>query len=254
MGGIVIALIQHGSFDCFSAAATARVQADRAAVGELRTFSALREATRDVQPVPIEFRASDTPRGLALKSIMLKKGFEGFLQNLFNQTNEVYFLCWAWDFSGNPPFVYPGLGATPQSCIIPMKVDHLREFLGAGLALFPSRTVTAGLAIRIMLWESDQGARDFGKTMNELANTVRTSELTNLLSLITMATGVTGSTITAAYMAAGELTKAMSAILRANSDDYVDFYEGYYPASDPWSAGNETHRGNASEITLTRLL
>lgn len=248
-----MALIQHGSFDNFSAAATAGARAARAAIGALRTFSMLREATRDVQPVPIEFEASDTPRGLALKSIRLTQGFEGFLQSLFNPTNEVYFVSWAWDFSDNPPVEYPGLGATPQSCIIPLKVGQGREFLGAGIVLFPARTVTAGLAVRIMLWESDQGARDFGKAMTEVANTVKTSELTNLLSLIAMATGVTGATITAAAAAAGELAKAIGAILQANSDDYVDFYEGYYPAADPWAAGDEAHRGYASEIALTRL-
>ncbi len=249
-----MALIQHGSFDNFSAAATAKALEAQAAIGGLRTFSMLREAARDVQPVPIEFKTSATPRGLALKSIKLMQGFEGFLQRLFNPTNEVYFLCWAWDFSGNPPVEYPGLGAAPQSCLIPMKVGQLREFLGAGIALFPARTITAGLAIRIMLWESDQSTRDFGKAMIELSNTVKTSELTNVLSLIAMATGVTGATITAVATAAGELTKSIGAILRANSDDYVDFYEGYYPASDLWSAGDETYQGCASEITLTRLI
>ena len=248
-----MALIQHGSFGNFSAAATASARAGRAAIGPLRTFSMLGEATRDVQPVPIEFHASDTPRGLALKSIKLTQGFEGFLEGVFHLTNEVYFVSWAWDFSGNPPVEYPGLGAAPQSCIIQLKVGQVREFLGSGIVLFPARTLTAGLAVRIMLWESDQGARDFGKAMTEVANTVKTSGLTNLLSLIAMATGVTGITITAAAAAAGELAKAIGSILQANSDDYVDFYEGFYAAADPWAAGNEAHHGHASEITLTRL-
>jgi hypothetical protein len=105
----------------------------------------------------------------------------------------------------------------------------------------------------MMLWESDQGARDFGKAMTEVANTIQTSGLTNLLSLVATATGVTGAVITAAVAAAGELAKAIGAILQANSNDYVDFYEGYYPAADPWTTGDEVHQGYASEIALTRL-
>jgi hypothetical protein len=248
-----MAIIKHGSFEEFSATVTTQAQRAQSALAGLKTFSVLLEATRSVQPVPVQFAVSNSPRGLALKSVKLTQGFDGFLQKLFNRKNEVYFVSWVWDFSGNPPLQYPGLGATPQSCIIPLKVGQVREFLGAGIVLFPARTVTAGLAVRMMLWESDQGTRNFGKAMTEVANTIQTSGLTNLLFLVTTATGVTGAVITAAAAAAGELAKAIGAILQANSDDYVDFYEGYYPAADPWTTGDEVHQGYASEIALTRL-
>jgi len=249
-----MAIIPYGSFGKLSATVTAQKRKARSTLAGLQTFSLLLEATRAVQPVSVEFVVADSPRGLALKSIKLTQGFEGFLQKVFNPTDEVYFVSWVWDFSGNPPLQYPGLGATPQSCIIQLKVGQVREFLGAGIVLFPARTVSAGLAVRIMLWESDQGTRNFGKAMTEVANTIQASGLTNLLSLVAMATGVTGATITAAAAATDELTKAIGAILQANSDDYVDFYEGYYPAIDSWTAGDEVHQGHASEITLTRLM
>ncbi|MGV8120451.1 MAG: hypothetical protein AB2L14_11875 [Candidatus Xenobiia bacterium LiM19] len=44
--------------------------------------------------------------------------------------------------------------------------------------LFPVQKITAGLAIRIMLWESDRQARNFGKAMTEVANKINASELT----------------------------------------------------------------------------
>jgi hypothetical protein len=182
------------------------------------------------------------------------QGFEGFLQNLFNPTNEVYFLAWSWDPSGAPVVVYPGPTATAQTCIIPLKVGQVREFLGTGIALFPARQVTAGLATRIMLWESDQGARDFGKTMSEVVNAVKASKLNNLLSLLSLATGVTTATVSLVKDAAIELADVIGKILQANSDDYVDFYEGYYPAAEPWTTGDEMHRGNASEIVLARFV
>jgi len=248
-----MALIQKGSFDSFSAMIVASERAKRPALAGLRTLRDIREATRPVQPAPIEFEVSSTPRGLALKSLKLTQGFEGILDDLFNPTNEVYFLAWAWDLSGAPVVDYPGATGSPDRCIIPLQVGQVREFLGAGIALFPARKVTAGLALRIMIWESDQGARDFGKTLSEVANTIKASKLNNLLSLISLATGVTTATIALIKDAAIELAYALGKILQANSDDYVDFYEGYYPAAEPWTGGEEVHQGNASEIALTRL-
>lgn len=120
--------------------------------------------------------------------------------------------------------------------------------------MFPARQVTAGLATRIMLWESDGGARDFGKAMSEVANSIKASKLNNLLSLVSLATGATAATVGLIKDAAIELADAVGKILQANSDDYVDFYEGYYPAGDAWTGGDERHQGHASEITLTRLV
>ncbi len=86
-----------------------------------------------------------------------------------------------------------------------------------------------------------------------MVNVIKASKLKNLLSLIPIATDVTGTTIELVKAAALELPEAIGKILQANSDDYVDLYEGYYPAADPWTTGDEIHRGHASEITLTRL-
>ena len=249
-----MALIQRGSFESLSGMFAASVRESLPALDYLRTFSSLREATRTIQPAPIEFDVSSNARGIALKSLKLLKGFEGFLQNVFNRTQEVYFLSWSWDLSGAPVVNYPGASAIPQTCIIPLQAGDVRKFLGAGITLFPARKVTAGLATRIMIWESDHGARNFGKTMSEIANTVKASKLNNLLSVISLAAGTTTATVSLVKDAAIELSDLIGMILQANSDDYVDFYEGYYPAMEQWEAGVETHQGNASEITLTRLV
>ena len=50
-----------------------------------------------------------------------------------------------------------------------------------------------------------------------------------------------------------ELASVVGKILEANDDDYVDFYEGYFPASETWTVGDETYTGHASEITLNRI-
>lgn len=249
-----MALIQYGSLDGFSAMAGESVRSAFPTVNGLHTLSCLREATRAIQPVPIDFEISGERRGFALKSLKLIRGFEGFLGNLFNATNEVYFLSWSWDFSGAPVVEYPGALANAAKCLIPLNVARIRQFLGSGIVLFPARKITSGLVTRIVLWESDQGVRDFGKTMSEVANTIKTSKLNNLLSLISLAAGVSDASILLIKDAAIELASAIGVILQTNSDDYVDFYEGYYPASDPWTRGDELHQGYASEIVLSRLV
>lgn len=248
-----MAIITHGSFGDLTATFSVPAIKVRPALQNLRKFSVLREATRDVQAERIEFPQSPEARGLALKSILLREGFEGLLQNVFNKTNEVYFTALVWDLSGHPVIQYPESGATADSCIIPLKVGKLRELLGSGIALFPARTVTAGMAIRIQLWESDADIRNFGKTLKDIASTVKGSELNNLLTLIATATGSTVATLELIRKAAIELMAAVGAILKANSDDYVDFYEGYFPVSNNWTSGSETYQGHASEIQLTRL-
>ncbi|HEX3047505.1 MAG TPA: hypothetical protein VHY08_22325 [Bacillota bacterium] len=224
-------------------------------MGKIRVPSPLPGASSTgASIIPLEFPQSVTPRGLALKALKLSQGFEGFLQHLFNPTNKVFFLCLAWDLSGAPVVSYPGSAVPVESCIIPMKVGNVREFLGAGVLLFPARIITAGLAVRIQLWESDHDARRFGKTMEEVASAITNSKLSNLLSMISLATGAPGATIALVKNASLELMTLVGKILQANSDDYVDFYEGYFPANGAWSAGTEHYAGHASEIHLTRLV
>ncbi|MGV8120448.1 MAG: hypothetical protein AB2L14_11860 [Candidatus Xenobiia bacterium LiM19] len=237
-----MALIQNGSIAEFSAKSEAKPN--------LFTFSHLVEATRTIQPAEIKFTESTDERGIAISSIKLRKNFEDFLHNVFQQHNELYIVSWAWDFSGRAPFFYPGSDAKPDDCIIPIVVDKPRDFVGAGRILFPAQKITAGLAVRIMIWESDKQARNFGKAMVEVANTIKSSKLTNVLSLISMATGLTGVTLVTATAAANELANAIGMILQANSDDYVDCFEGYYPVNSPWEKKKETFKGYASEITL----
>jgi len=248
-----MSLIRHGSLDAFAATVVAPESAGLPNLGRLRTFSDVGEAIRAVQPAMLELPASSESRGLALKSLKLTQGFEGFLQNMFNPTNNVYFLAWSWDLSGAPIVEYPGSTATDRTCLVPMKVGQVREFLGAGVALFPARQVTSGLATRIMLWESDQSTRDFGKAMSDVAKTVKVSKLSNLLSVLSLTLGATTTTVTLIKDAVVELADAIGKVLQANSDDYVDFYEGYYPVAEPWTIGDEMHRGNASEIAIARL-
>ena len=234
--------------------------------GSFQQISALvgkaEEARREVGEAPMPmaggmdlYPTSDSPRGIALKSIRILEGFEG-IENIFDPDNDIYFVSWAWDFSGNPPMQYPGVGLSTNdgtaNCLIPMKVGRQREFGGSGIVLFPARRISAGLGVRIMVWESDQEKRDFGKTMLKVTKVIEQSELSSLLAGI--AAGTTAGTVAVIYKASVELSKLVGQILEDNENDYVEFFEGYYPVSEPWKQGIEQQRGQSAEIVLTHLV
>lgn len=215
-------------------------------------FNTLTEMSRSLDPRYFDLSESEDKRGLALKKLELTEGFEGFLGNLFKKTNEVYFLAWTWDFSGQAINQYPEEGVNPDDVIIKLKAGNVRKFIGEGINLFPKRKVKGGIAVRIMLWESDKNLRDFGKTLSETADSIQKSELNNLLALISTVTGVAGATVALVEKAALELAKIIGVILKANSNDYVDLFEGYYASDSDWNKGEDEYSGNSSKIVLNK--
>lgn len=218
----------------------------------IRNFSALNELSREFTPDLFELITSTDQRGIAIKSIKLTEGFEGFLQKYLNPTNEVYFVAWTWDLSGQPVNLYPDSKFNVQDVIIPLKVGNIREFIGQGINLFPKRRVKGGIAVRIQLWESDQNVRNIGKIITETAEAINKSELNNLLSYISKATGITGVKINLIKEASIELAKVIGIILQSNCDDYVDFFEGYYASDTVWTIEEESYGGNSSVLTLNK--
>jgi hypothetical protein len=187
-----------------------------------------------------------------VNSIGLHRNFEGLLDNVFDGKMEVYFIGLAWDLSGEEPYLYPGKAIDVQSVRIPIKTNSNREFIGDGALLFPPRVVSSGLAVRIQVWESDEDVRKLGKTISSVSDAVSKSSLTQLLSLIALAGGPTTATLSLIKDASLELAGVIGTILQANSDDFVDFYEGFYSASDRWG-GSKKYEGFASDITLGQI-
>lgn len=247
-----MSVIENGNLGEFDAKFAFEGKSDVKMEG-INNLKLLKQATRGVQESEIQFEVSREKRGVGLKSIMLKKGFEGFIQNLFNTKNEVYFIAWAWDLSGQPIQLYPASVHDFGKLLIPMKAGIARSFIGEGINLFPARRVTGGLSLRIQLWESDQDVRDLGKTIKEVNNIIRTSKLTNLLSMLASVALVQVATILMIKEASQELADLVGSILKANSDDYVDLFEGYYPASQKWPTTEITYQGYASEIQLAHF-
>jgi hypothetical protein len=247
-----MALIKVGSINNFSVTAKKEAIHKNESIEKVTTFTELSQVSRSVKPNSFELITSTDKRGLGLKKIKLEKDFGGFLNNLFGSTNNIYFIAWAWDLSGEPVNLYPGEDVNAETVLIPIKAGNLREFIGDGIPLFPKREVKGGIAVRIQVWESDKEIRHFGKAMSDTAEAIKKSKLNNILSLIAAGTGVSGLTITLVKDAAIELAGIIGTILQTNGDDYVDFFEGYYASDQKWIKNEETYQGNSSQLTLEK--
>ena len=174
------------------------------------------------------------------------------MQRVFNPRNEVYVVSVSWDYSGAPPVQYPAYTANPAELMSRLKEGEKREFIGAGLPLFPARRVVGGLSTRVMLWECDQDIRRFGTSMAHVSQAIQSSELTQVLSALA-GSNPTTAVISTVAQAALALTRVIGDLLKTNSDDFVDYFEGFYPASDSWNAAVEPVRGPCSAIELTKF-
>jgi hypothetical protein len=253
-----MALINVGSLDDFSVEPTPAAAADPA-LQAIESFSMLAGTKGEPPAESMQLPQSAELRGLTLQKLRLEAGFQGFIRELFNASSDIYFLAWAFDLSGqpiegtnSPVFFYPGaLGG--NGTLIPMKSEEVREFIGAGALLYPQRKITSGLAVRMQIWRSRKGERELGKTLKEVATVIQESELTQALTLVSAATGVAGATVAGVAQASVALTKVVGTVLANRGDDHIDYYEGYFPASDPWTPPDQSWHTNASEIVLGRI-
>jgi len=264
-----MAIIQHGSFGdtpvTFKKDAIAKM-ANAASLRLLDKVSLVQQASRSIQSQTLVIPESSNERGLALKSITLKKDFEGFIEKLFKDVNnhlgnDIYFVAWVWDLSGEPPVLFPSPDSSgnfdPQKCIFSVNVSEERAFGGVGINLLGPRKIVGGINVRMQIWESDRKTSDFGKAMTVVADTVKNSQFS--LDLISLAVGfatggVTTAPINLIAKASANLASAVGGILQAQSDDYVDFFEGYYPINYEWKPGKEiTENGFACKLVFTML-
>jgi len=192
--------------------------------------------------------------GLGLGSFTLYKNFDG-LRNLFNPQNEIYFIAWTWDLSGNAPYVYPAKSIEPGSWFHRVKKNDSIQFIGEGLNLYPKQEIKGGVGVHIEVWESDNDIRNAGKIVEEITSTIQESDLKNVLTGLA-ATNPTTATIAVISKAVLALSGEIGKILKNNSDDFVNLFEGYYDV-DSWTKGRETYKNPVNnpicEIILNRF-
>jgi len=213
---------------------------------------ALQELSFRIEPPPMNLAKSPNKWGLYLKNLALYKSFEGFIANLFNPINQIYFTSITWDYSGAAPFVYPPKGARGSKFLIPIKPHTKRRlFIGDGVSLWPSRTVVGALNIVILVYECDDDVRRLGETLVEIHDKVENSSLASLITAISanpsLAIGV------AIEKAVNELVGIIGSVMKRNVADYVDLFEGSYGTDKPQSPRIEKcdHESAGIELDFT---
>jgi len=106
----------------------------REAEKSISTLAVMEEVSRSVDNYSVQLKRSKEARGLGLKSIHLNRSFEIFLANMFRTGNEIFFMTWSWDLSGEPVFIYPTLVSKPEEVIFRLQKGDTFEFMGTGIA------------------------------------------------------------------------------------------------------------------------
>ena len=220
----------------------------------ITNFGALNRMTGTMSDIPFIPVSVPAPAGVMLQSITLHKGFEVFLQNCFNKTNEIYFLAWAWDLSGDSPVIFPETNAGDlENWIFPMKKGNCIETPGGGFHLLPKKGIKGGAGVHVEVWESDKDIQQTVETILEVTEAIHKSALTKILTGLT---NIYSPQIGLIHEAVSSLSKAIGEILKRNAKDYVGLFEGYYDA-DNWAEGLDLQKtpkkGNpACEIVLKK--
>jgi hypothetical protein len=245
-----MSLIKRGSLFDLSVKAKPQIVQEMDSLKEITTFRELVQVTRKSKPISFDLVTSPEERGLALKSVCLNKSFEGFLGN-FTKSN-LYAFSIAWDLSNKPIFYFPDPLSEKNQNMFTIGAGQTIEFHERGLPLYPKCKVNGGIAYKIMLLESDQNAINFSSFISAISDTVKRSELSYLLGLFSTATGVNGASILLISEAAKRLYSAIGDILKANSDDFIDYVEGYYPMTN-WVRDFDDIENHHSTVVINRF-
>jgi hypothetical protein len=224
-----VPLLSRGAFERFEATPSGPA-ADEYGLTGRQPFAVLREVTRELQPVPLKLAGTAEERPVLLGELKLTMGSRVMLRRIADPGTPLHILGWSWDLSGDPPLVAPGPDADLSRWRAPL-TDGERRLVDGPLELVPPRRVVGCQSVRIILWQSDQGA-DPAAVTAEVRAALRHSRLACLLD--TLAAGAPTTTMTAVCVreAAGELGREIAPVLRALCSDYVDFFEGFYPVVD----------------------
>lgn len=200
-----------------------------------------KEAQGGIQTLGVE---QPTRRGLTLAEVTLNTGHE-FLNDLFKkQDNEIFFITTALDLSGTPPFVYPEDPATAGQSWVPLRVgETYKATLGEGIPLFPLREVTGGIAVTIIVGESDLGQQELGKVLVAASEAVKNDDtlLGVVKKLLTDPTSVAIDTVLGAL---GKVAGSVGTVLKEADNESVGLFRGFFLATGSWEGKlQESQRG-----------
>jgi len=251
-----VAIIRVGSFADIGIRAGARVRPGstlRSSSGRPRlprsmSMNTAREHLPELDVKGMELLRSKEAWALYLKRLTLNRGFEGFLSGVFNKTNEIYFVAFAWDYSGRKPKVFPYTTLEPSEYVLKMKKGQSREFVGDGVALWPARRVSGALNVLIMVYESDREIQRSGEVIQTIHETVDKSTLTDLVSAIAANPAI--ATARAISGAVKDLVETVGKIMKKNKNDVVELFEGSYGTHLVQTSRREHYETDAAGVVL----
>ncbi|WP_305787956.1 hypothetical protein [Symbioplanes lichenis] len=239
-------LITRGSLDRFTASATDPAVREQGLDGA-HAFSVFREVTRRLQPVRLELARSAGVRSLRLSGLELRPESRVMLRGVADADRPVHLVGWWWDLAGGGPTVVPAPGEA-KDWALRLDGDGVRRLSHPVRLADPGRAVTGGLTVRLIPWQAEPGT-DPEALVAEVAEAMRHTTLAGALDMLGEASRVTMSTVIAVRQAASALGPEIAPVLRALCRDYIDLFEGFYPAAEPDTA-MERHEGYQSVVTL----
>ena len=239
-------LISRGSLDRFTGVARDPQLLEQGLTGP-RSFSVFREVTRAMQPVPLRLARSASPPRIELVDIRLDPDSRVMLRQVSAPDRPVYVLGWWWDLAGGGPVVVPPEPGAAE-CALKLDGDGIRRLAHPVTLSEPGRPVVGGLVVRVILWQGEQGT-DPARVTAEVAEAMRHSTLGGMLGMLASAADTTMATVIAVRQAAAALGPEIAPVLRALCTDYIDFFEGFYPA-DEAVGDREPHEGFQSALAV----
>lgn len=242
-------LISSGAYDRFSATAGGPA-ATEYGLDTVQPFAVLREVTRPLQPVPLTFAATGTPVGLDLTDVHLSRQCHAMMRRTADPELPMHLLAWWWDLGGGGPHVV-GARDEAEEKLWSLEVDaEGTRSSHADLRIVPPRELVAGVAVRVILWQTTP-AIHAAQVTEEVEEAMRHTKLNGMLDLLRGLSGTSMHTVGLVREAAGALGGEIAPVLRGLCTDYLDFYEGLYPVAelteDEWAV-----RGFHSGLRIRR--
>jgi hypothetical protein len=243
-----LAIIKVGNFEDVGVKPKALAGGSSLRLPRSMSLAASRQLSDEIEVKGMDLVRSKEPWALYLKRLTLHRGFEGFLSAVFNRTNEIYFVAFAWDYSGRKPKVFPYTTLEPAEYVLKMRKGQTRDFVGDGVALWPARRVSGALNVIIMVYESDREIQRSGEVIESIHTAVDKSTLTNLVTAIAANPAI--ATARAISAAVKDLIDSVGKIMKKNKNDVVELFEGSYGTHLAQASRREQYHTDAAGVEL----
>lgn len=191
----------------------------------------------------IEYPKSSRARGLAIRSFSISRAFEKFLW--WETGSDMYFATIAFDLSGEKPTLLPPADVKASQFVYAMKSGDTIDFrLGQGAPVFYPRQLTGGLALYMMVFESDRNTEHLGEVMKKVHEDLDADDsvVSKIKEMLKNPAGGIAQQILGVATAA---MQPIATVLTNRGDKFVAPFQGYFPAIGAWDRLSDARNGVA---------